>query len=248
MPTSRRSGGNIPPVNARKLRDRVQRRARAAGLDLAEPLLDGLETYYLELAKWNAKVNLTAFSLDGGGSDGAIDRLLIEPVLAARRIAAGATALLDAGSGGGSPAIPLKLARPELALHMVEVKVRKSVFLRQVTRSLGLSQTHVHNARFEELLTRADLHEAMSAVSIRAVRADAKVITTLQAFLAPGGELLRFTTAQAEALPPVPPMTLAGVHELLPGNRSRLVVLRKERLGRRPAVFHVKQPAIDDSN
>jgi 16S rRNA (guanine527-N7)-methyltransferase len=213
----------------------LQRRARSAGLDVAGPLLDGLETYYAELAKWNAKVNLTAFSLEGGGSDAAIDRLLIEPVLAARRIAPGATSLLDAGSGGGSPAIPLKLARPELALHMVEVKVRKSVFLRQVARTLGLSNTEVHTARFEELLTRANLHEAMSVVSIRAVRVDARVITTLQAFLAPGGELLRFTTAQADAALPTPPMTLAAVHELLPGNRSRLIVLRKEFVGARPA-------------
>ena len=246
MPGPPRSSSNIPPVNARKLRERLQRRAKAAGLDLTGQLLEGLETYYLELAKWNAKVNLTAFSLDGGGSDGAIDRLLIEPVLAARRIAAGATSLLDAGSGGGSPAIPLKLARPELALHMVEVKVRKSVFLRQVTRTLALSQTHVHTARFEELLTRADLHEGMSTVSIRAVRVDAKVITTLQAFLAPGGELLRFTTAQADALQLVPPMILSGVHELLPGNRSRLIVLKKQRLGGGPAPFHVKRVA--DSN
>ena len=92
----------------------------------------------------------------------------------------------------------MKLARPDLALHMVEVKVRKSVFLRQVTRSLALGSTHVHTARFEELLTRSDLHESFSAVSIRAVRVDASVVTTLQAFLAPGGEILRFTTAQTD--------------------------------------------------
>ena len=76
--------------------------------------------------------------------------------------------------------------------------MRKSVFLRQVARSLALTQTHVHTVRFEELLTRADLHESLSAVSIRAVRVDAQVLTTLQAFLAPGGEILRFTTAQSD--------------------------------------------------
>ena len=236
-------------MTSRKLRERLHRRAKAAGLDLPDALAGGLEAYYLELAKWNAKVNLTAFSLVNGGSDAAIDRLLIEPLIAARRLAPSATSLLDAGSGGGSPAIPLKLARPDLTLHMVEIKVRKSIFLRQVARTLSLTKTHVHTVRFEELLTRADLHESLSAVSIRAVRVDAQVITTLQAFLAPGGEILRFTTAQADAPPPVPPMVQVGVHELLPGNRSRLVVLRKERLGGRVGVFHVKHPQLsEDSN
>ena len=220
-------------MSPRKVRERLQRRARNAGLDLTPALAAGLESYYLELARWNAKVNLTAFALDGGGTDAAIDRLLIEPILAVRHLAAGATALLDAGSGGGSPAIPMKLARPDLSLHMVEVKVRKSAFLRQVIRSLDLRNTHVLTARFEELLTRADLHEAMSAVSVRAVRVDAKVLTTLQAFLMPRGELLSFTTIQTAPVPPVPPMRISGVFELLPENRSRLVVLRKDGVGSR---------------
>lgn len=197
---------------------------------MAPSLITGLETYYLELARWNAKVNLTAFSLAGDGSDAAVDRLLIEPILAARHISPEATSLLDAGSGGGSPAIPLKLARPDLALHMVEVKVRKSVFLRQVSRTLGLTNTTVHTARFEELLTRADLHEAMSAVSIRAVRADPRVLTTLQAFLRPGGDLLSFASGTTSPAP-VPPLVIVGNYELLPGNRSRLFVFRKERIG-----------------
>lgn len=218
-------------MSARRLRDRLVRRAKAAGAELSPALVAGLESYYQELARWNAKVNLTAFSLAADGSDAAVDRLLIEPILAARHIAPEATSLLDAGSGGGSPAIPLKLARPDLALHMVEAKVRKSVFLRQASRTLGLANTTVHTARFEELLTRADLHEAMSVVSIRAVRVDPKVLTTLQAFLRPGGDLLSFT-AGTTMPSPVPPLVVVGVYELLPGNRSRLLVLRKERIGR----------------
>jgi 16S rRNA (guanine527-N7)-methyltransferase len=218
-------------VSARKVRDRLLRRARNAGLDLPPVLAAGLEAYYLELARWNAKVNLTAFSLDGDGNDQAIDRLLIEPVLAVRHLSPRATSLLDAGSGGGSPAIPMKLARPDLNLHMVEVKVRKSVFLRQVARTLSLSETFVLNTRFEELLTRADLHEAMSAISIRAVRVDTKLMTTLQAFLQPGGQLLSFVSTSTKQIAPVPPMVEVGAYDLLPENRSRLLVLQKSSIG-----------------
>jgi 16S rRNA (guanine527-N7)-methyltransferase len=213
-------------VGARKLRDRLIRRAKAAGLEPSEGLLGGLETYFLELARWNEKVNLTAFALEGGGTDAAIDRLLIEPLLAARHIPAGATSLLDAGSGGGSPALPMKLARPDLTLHMVEAKVRKSAFLRQVTRLLALPGVHVHTARFEELLTRADLHESMSAVSVRAVRIDSQALLSLQAFVRPGGVILSFATRSGK-VPVVPPLSVAAVYDLLPASGTQLVVLEK---------------------
>ena len=44
---------------------------------------------------------------------------------------------MDIGSGGGSPAIPFKLAVPRLGLTMVEAKARKSAFLREAVRQLG---------------------------------------------------------------------------------------------------------------
>ena len=196
------------------------RRARSSRM----PLAGGLEAYYLELAKWNAKVNLTAFSLVNGGSDAAIDRLLIEPLIAARRLAPSATSLLDAGSGGGSPAIPLKLARPDLTLHMVEVKVRKSVFLRQVARSLSLTKTHVHTVRFEELLTRADLHESLSAVSIRARPGGRAGDYDAAGVPGPGGEILRFTTG-ADRRP------TAGAADG-PGRRARTAARESQPPGR----------------
>ena len=53
---------------------------------------------------------------------------------------------------------------------MVEVKTRKAVFLREAVRTLGLRDAEVETSRFEELLPRAGLHEALDLVSIRAVR------------------------------------------------------------------------------
>ena len=147
-------------VSAKRLHERIVRRAKAVGLDLPETVLAGLEAYFAELARWNRKINLTALALDGDGSDEAVDRFLIEPAVASKYIPASAKSLLDIGSGGGSPAVPIKLCRPDLALTMVEVKVRKSVFLRQVSRLLGLDRTQVETSRFEELLARPDLHES----------------------------------------------------------------------------------------
>ena len=99
----------------REFRDRLKRRAKAAGITIEAALAESLEAYYQLLTKWNARINLTAFRLTPAGEDDAIDRLLIEPVVAARYLPENAKTLLDAGSGGGSPAIPLKLAAPQLA-------------------------------------------------------------------------------------------------------------------------------------
>ena len=220
-------------MNAREFRERLGRRARHANLTISPDLMTGLEGYYQLLAKWNAKVNLTAFRLAPGGEDEAIDRLLLEPVAAARYLRADAVTLLDAGSGGGSPAIPLKLAAPQLKLRMVEVKTRKAVFLREAVRELRLGNTQVETSRFEELLSRPDLHETTDIVSIRAVRIEPRVLMTLQAFLKPGGLLFLFRgpggTDVAEAV--TPPLRWKATYPLLETLRSRLVVLEKVRIG-----------------
>lgn len=198
------------------------------GIDLAEKLC----TYYQLLTKWNAKINLTAFRLTPEGDDQAIDRLLIEPVAAARYVPEYARTLLDAGSGGGSPALPLKLASNNLSLRMVEVKTRKAVFLREAVRELGLRDAVVETARFEELLPRPELHEAVDLVSIRAVRLENRTLNTLQAFLRPGGKIMLFRGASKSDLEdsPPPPLTWMATYPLVDSLHSKLVVLSKSRV------------------
>jgi len=202
------------------------------GISLEPPLVESLETYYQLLTKWNEKINLTAYRLVPEGDDEAIDRLIIEPVVAARYIPEKARTLLDAGSGGGSPAIPLKLASNNLALRMVEVKTRKGVFLREAIRTLGLRDAEVETSRFEELLPRAELHEALDLVSIRAVRIETRTLNTLQAFLRPGGKLLLFRGATKDGLEdsPPPPLSWMATYPLVDALHSKLVVLSKTRV------------------
>ena len=210
----------------------MKRRAKGAGLILDGSLLEKLETYYQLLTKWNAKINLTAFNLLPAGDEAAIDRLLIEPLVAARYIPENSRTLLDAGSGGGSPAIPLKLATPTLQLRMVEVKTRKAVFLREAIRTLALRDAEVESTRFEELLPRAELHEALDLVSIRAVRIETRTLLTLQAFLRPGGKLLLFRGSGKSDLEdsPPPPLAWMATYPLVDSLHSKLVVLSKTRV------------------
>ncbi len=204
------------------------KRARRAGLSLDPRVGEALAAYYRLLELWNAKVNLTAYSL-ADPLDEALDRLLIEPLAAARHLqAAPRLHLMDIGSGGGSPAIPLRIAMPAMTLVMVESKTRKAAFLREAVRQLDLANTSVETVRAEDLLARPDLHEALDAVSVRAVRIDSKLLVRLQAFLRLGGRMLLFRGAGNDAPPSIaPPLVYEATFTLVEALRSRLVVLRK---------------------
>ena len=219
-------------MNSREFRERLQRRARRAGVTIGSELSAQLELYYRLLAAWNRKINLTSLNM-ADAADEAFDRLLIEPVVAARHVPLDSHRLLDIGSGGGSPAIPLRLAAPQLGLLMVESKTRKSVFLREAVRALELPDAEVVTARFEELLARPDLHESHDLVTIRAVRVESRVLMGLQAFVKPGGLLFLFrgssSTDTVETV--APPLTWRATYPLVESLRSRLVLLEKRRLG-----------------
>jgi 16S rRNA (guanine527-N7)-methyltransferase len=215
---------------ARDFRTRFIRRAAKVGLFLDDELTARLSAFYELLARWNRKINLTSLH----NPDEAIDRLLLEPVLAARAIpAAAGWELMDVGSGGGSPAIPIALALGDVRLTMVEVKARKSAFLREAVRQLQLRGATVENSRYEELLSKPDLLEKFDAVSLRAVRLEPRVLMTLQAFLKPGGQMLLFRGPAGPANPTnvFHPLEWESTIPLLESLQSRLSTLRKRSSG-----------------
>jgi 16S rRNA (guanine527-N7)-methyltransferase len=215
-------------LTSREFQDKLARRARRVGVTLSAEVADQLETYYRLLATWNAKINLTGLQLSDISPD-ALDRLLIEPLVASRYAPPRVIRIIDVGSGGGSPAIPFALGLQQARLLMVEAKTRKSVFLREAVRSLGMNGADVVTARFEELLARPDLHEAHDLVTIRAVRVEPRVLLTLQAFAKPGGQIFLFRgSGHADPSEIVtPPLTWKATYPLIESLRSRLVVLEQ---------------------
>lgn len=59
--------------------------------------------------------------------------------------------LVDVGSGGGLPGLPLAIVKQELGVTLVEATGKKARFLQQAVDELGLSNVAVSNARVEEL-------------------------------------------------------------------------------------------------
>lgn len=175
-------------MTSREFRERLSRRARKARLVIPDNVLEPLEKYYRLLAQWNIKINLTSLPLQPP-TEATFDRLFIEPLIAAAEFPDGPGTWVDLGSGGGSPAVPLKTARPLLSLTLVESKTRKAAFLREVVRALKLPGTEVANLRFQELQTPKP---AVDFVTVRAVRPDRGLLDESARLLREGGRLFLF--------------------------------------------------------
>jgi 16S rRNA (guanine527-N7)-methyltransferase len=198
-------------------------RAARAEVALPDALVEQLETYYRLLDRWNQTINLTALrteSLD----DRSIDRLLIEPLMAARYLAA-PSVWVDLGSGGGSPALPMKMVHSATRLTMVEARSRKAAFLREAVRALSLPSTEVMNDRFEQVAARPDMAGMAEFVTVRAVRMDDALLRSSRHLLKSGGDLFLFTT-QGSSIDSSSLFESSRSITLLPGGQSELVVLK----------------------
>jgi 16S rRNA (guanine527-N7)-methyltransferase len=110
------------------------------GLDLPAAAQQKLLAFRDLLLKWNKTYNLTALR----DPQQAISHHLLDSLAILPHVGDGN--LLDVGSGGGLPGIPLAIARPELAVTMVDTVQKKATFLQQAAIELGLKNVAVHHA------------------------------------------------------------------------------------------------------
>jgi len=113
-----------------------------------------------------------------------VERHLI-PSLAALAFIAESGQLLDFGSGGGFPALPLAFARPHLSVLCIESNSRKAAFLRRVSRETGLSNVQVIESRVEDLA--ADYDRTIDFLTARAVADFPKLLAQTARFLTSRG-------------------------------------------------------------
>jgi 16S rRNA (guanine527-N7)-methyltransferase len=213
-------------VTSREFQERLTQQARQVNLTISAHLADSLEVYFRLLVKWNRKINLTGLNLDNV-EPAALDRLFIEPVLAAQDAPVHSGSMIDIGSGGGSPAIPMALALSPVELLMVEARSRKSVFLQEVIRELALNEARVANTRYETLLANLDLRDHFDLLTVRAVRLSPAALSGIQGFLKPGGRVMLFRSSTSEDAAWLPPLEHVKTLELVASQRSYIEVLEK---------------------
>lgn len=142
---------------------------------------------YLELlARWNRTYNLTAIrEPERMTTHHVLDALAVLPHLAAPD-ARGDLRVLDVGSGGGVPAIPLAIARPAWRVVALDSSHKKGAFLQQAAIELPLPNLEVVVARVEDYAPPAPFDVVIS----RAFADLATFVLSSSRHVAPGGRLV----------------------------------------------------------
>lgn len=183
-----------------------------------------LELYKALLLKWTEKVNLI-----GPEARKNLDDHIAEAVAAAEVLRPTGD-VLDFGSGGGLPAIPMAIVSPEARFHMVEADQKKWAFLKHAVRECGLN-AQVYGDRLQHALTRFPTGLLFSLVTSRAVGSPEEWVPSLKGHLVDGARVALF-----QGSPEVPAITgfvRGDVLRLPRGEFNYLAIL----------TFHVEQTA-----
>ncbi|HJT18507.1 MAG TPA: RsmG family class I SAM-dependent methyltransferase [Thermoanaerobaculia bacterium] len=144
-----------------------------------------LEIYKRELLRWNDKVNLI-----GPEAKANLEEHIREALQAAEILKA-AGEVLDFGSGGGLPAIPMAIASPNARFHLVEADQKKWAFLKHAVRECRLNAV-VYGDRLARVLTRLPADLRFSLVTSRAVGSPEEWLPSLAPHMAPDGRAALF--------------------------------------------------------
>jgi 16S rRNA (guanine527-N7)-methyltransferase len=139
-----------------------------------------LLAYLTLLDKWNRVYNLTAVrDAERMVSHHLLDSLAAVPFFPAESV-------LDVGSGGGLPGIPLAIARPELQVTLVDSIAKKTAFLLQAKAELGLNNLHVVTGRVEGFRPES----GFGVITSRAFSDLGEFVALTRHLLKPGGRWL----------------------------------------------------------
>ncbi|MBW1650720.1 MAG: 16S rRNA (guanine(527)-N(7))-methyltransferase RsmG [Deltaproteobacteria bacterium] len=143
--------------------------------------------YAAELIKWNKKMNLTAITspIDIAVKH-FIDSLIILPILSDN------ISLLDIGSGGGFPGIPIKIVRDDIKVSLIESSNKKTNFLRQIIRMLKLTDIKAFDIRAEAAKDIADFSYNFDVVVCRGFASFLNFLKTASYFIKKQGIIIAF--------------------------------------------------------
>ena len=161
--------------------------ARDLGINLSRFQVDLLVIYLNELWEWNKQVNLTGLS----SIERIINELLIDSLIPAPFLPESGW-FLDAGSGAGFPAIPLKILRPRLDTHLVEPKSKKTAFLKHVIRLTGIQNIDVIRGRIEKGKNMMLHPGGYDVITARALSNLPNTLALCAPLLKPGGIIFNF--------------------------------------------------------
>ncbi len=169
-----------------------------------------VQQYAQLLLEWKRSINLT-----GARTPEQVEALIADAGAMLKASWTGVTSVIDIGSGGGLPAIPLALAMPRVRFTLLEANGRKCAFLEHVAGTLGLTNVVVAAGRAEELGHRPALREQFDRAISRAAARPEVLLELALPFVRTGGDLVAHVS-------PLDPQLLEPAARLLGGGAPRL--------------------------
>jgi len=204
------------------------------GVTLDPVELTQFAVFYDEFQIWNAKINLTAVN----AGPPFIIRHFIDSLLALPSIPLAATTLLDLGTGGGMPGVPLGIADKKLKVTLLDSSRKKTSFLRHVLIKLGKNDVGVITGRAEDQLADHEQQKLYDVVISRATFNLSRFLTLGNAFVRKEGVIIamkgrewRKEREEAENVAAACHLRLADVRETnLPHSEEERVLLVYKRM------------------
>jgi len=209
------------------------------GLELTDAELGRLGRYLHLLLETNRQFNLTAITDPGQAwRRHILDSLSLLPFIDA------SGPLIDVGSGGGLPGVPLAIARPQLPITLLEATGKKARFLERVVDDLGLTRVTVVSARAEEA-GRQQTHRQRYATAVaRAVGPMRVLLEYALPLVREGGRVLAMKGRRVEAELDESGdalLELGGgaveLYEALPGLEDEAVIVEVRKAGPTPPPY-----------
>ena len=162
-------------------------------LDVIEANAERYEKFYRLLMSENEKFNITAIT-----DKKEFDIKCIEDCIAKNSVFKKGASVLEIGSGGGFPSVPLKIARPDLKFTLIESNEKKCNFLKKIKEEFAFEDFSIICGRAEELANDLDLRESFDHAVARAV-APLNILTELLLpFVKVGGKMIAFKGSNYE--------------------------------------------------
>ena len=165
------------------MKENLIKYAHTIGISLTDSQAGLFEQYMRILQQQNEHTNLTAIR----DEDGILSKHFLDSLSVAQAIPKGAKTLIDVGSGAGFPGIPIKIARPEITMKLVESVGKKADFTKLVIHTLGLENIQTLNTRAEDLAQDPVYRETFDVATGRAVANLSTLLEYTLPFLKIGG-------------------------------------------------------------
>lgn len=167
------------------MRDRFVSGLHLLGLELPDEKIDLQLEFLAELLRWNQRINLTAIRDPGE----AMEKHLLDSLAMLKYIQKQGR-LLDMGSGGGFPGIPLVLTCPDLQLVSVDAVGKKINFQKHIKRKFALENFNPIHCRLEALGQQVTDARLFDQITARAFASFSAMVKLAAPWLKQGGELL----------------------------------------------------------